>query len=166
MQLLTRMESTEKQEDDKMYYWLKKYLIGQDPNPSPPGKEKYLAWTLLPFFGSWVFYIILISIASIGTAVARKTVDPNIELIPEMLLKYALEFTQLYIWVPVAWLLGETGIRLVELFVSLRTGQVIPSSIQSNPKQNNSDPEIEQTEDSFEEMNKQFSDSKSTQTRG
>lgn len=119
-------------------------------------KEKYLKWTLLPFFGSWVFYLILISVGSLGTAIARKVVDPNIELIPETLLRYALEFTQLYIWVPVAWLLGETGIRLVELFVALRTGTPVNhQSISSHPTG-----EIEQTEDSFSEANKDYLESR------
>jgi len=121
-----------------------------------PQKEKYLKWTLLPFFGSWVFYLVLISVGSLGTAIARKVVDPNIELIPETLLRYALEFTQLYIWVPVAWLLGETGIRLVELFVALRTGSAIPG----RTGQSQIDSKEEQTEDSFEEVNKKFVESK------
>lgn len=120
-------------------------------------KEKYLRWTLLPFFGSWVFYLVLISVGSIGTAFARKLIDPNIELIPETLLKYALEFTQLYIWVPVAWLLGETGIRLVELFVMLRTGKTIESSA-IHP--GSIHPDIEQKEDAFLEANREFIESR------
>lgn len=121
-------------------------------------KEKYLKWTLLPFFGSWVFYLVLISVGSIGTAFARKLIDPKIELIPETLLKYALEFNQLYIWVPVVWLLGESGIRIIELFVMLRTGKVIENGVGGETSTGGLN--IEQTENSFEEINQEFNDSR------
>ena len=120
-----------------------------------PNKEKYLKWTLLPFFGSWIFYLVLISLGSLGTAIARKVVSPDIELIPETLLRYALEFTQLYVWVPIAWLLGETGVRLLELFVALRTGSPLPGKSNSNTTNSNTQVE-EQLEDSFEEANKEY----------
>ena len=66
----------------------------------------------------------LVTVSSIVTAIVRKTVDgaKDIELIPDNILDYSLNLFKIFSAVPIAWLLGNTGIRLMELFVEMKSG--------------------------------------------
>lgn len=119
-------------------------------------KQKYLKWTLLPYFGSWMFGIILMFIASVITAIVRKITGTEIELIPDTLLDFIIEFNQIYIYVPVAWLLGDMGIKIMELAVEFRSGRKIRNKntnlLESNMvKPDTNDNELYLAQKEFEE---------------
>lgn len=100
----------------------KKEIEAIETSQSKPDstREKYLVWTLFPYFGSWAYGLILVSIASFGTFVARRTIDPTIEIVSQNILNFLIEFNEIYVWVPVFWLLKESAIRMMELFVELK----------------------------------------------
>ena len=88
-------------------------------------KDKIMKWTMLPYFGGWVFGIMLVTIGSIITALVRKWTGTEIELIPDTILDFMIEFNSIYIYVPIVLLLGDRGIIVLKLLVALRTGKNI-----------------------------------------